>query len=475
MSNAQWSRLQCSLVTLASGLLGVFVGLSSMSPFSGNNSVVSAAASNSILSAADLEVLLGKSPAIRKIQADIADIADRTRVQTVTTRTEQTPASAGCPTTQERPSCLEICTLGSKGQYSYVNMLKNDCGQLCKFPRRSSRSAYSLDGFPIDVSYLYFNCPALFENDYMDCGHGQESPPRTIPKELRGDYLPSDQIQLTSFYIQQFYHTNKDVMKLNDRRWTRELVEDTLEKLEKGILKGSYDANQTTWLYEIMKTVEEVKAGTVLVVGSERPWVECILLAAGAKKVVTLEYGPIFSEHPQLETMLPNEFRARYVAGTLPLFDAVVSFSSIEHSGLGRYGDALNPYGDVMQVARSWCVTRDGGALVLGLPSSGHDYLRWNADRVYGPYRWSRITPNWRPVRFKVFSMGIAEFSKLRGGRGKGDPWRHAVYYGRKVSPAEAETMIRQTSGSSKCADTLNSTHFYSPSSSVAERRHCFN
>ena len=31
-------------------------------------------------------------------------------------------------------------------------------------------------------------------------------------------------------------------------------------------------------------------------------------------------------------------------------FDAVVSFSSLEHSGLGRYGDAINPWADVLEV-----------------------------------------------------------------------------------------------------------------------------
>ena len=35
-------------------------------------------------------------------------------------------------------------------------------------------------------------------------------------------------------------------------------------------------------------------------------------------------------------------------------FDAVVSFSSIEHSGLGRYGDALNPWGDLIASAQAW-------------------------------------------------------------------------------------------------------------------------
>jgi len=29
-------------------------------------------------------------------------------------------------------------------------------------------------------------------------------------------------------------------------------------------------------------------------------------------------------------------------------FDGVITYSSLEHSGLGRYGDALNPWGDLV-------------------------------------------------------------------------------------------------------------------------------
>ena len=33
-------------------------------------------------------------------------------------------------------------------------------------------------------------------------------------------------------------------------------------------------------------------------------------------------------------------------------YDAMVTFSSLEHSGLGRYGDGLNPWGDLIAMAR---------------------------------------------------------------------------------------------------------------------------
>jgi hypothetical protein len=76
----------------------------------------------------------------------------------------------------------------------------------------------------------------------------------------------------------------------------------------------------------------------------------------------TQEYRKIVSSHPKVRAVTPVQFRAEYERGTR--FDAIVSFSSLEHAGLGRYGDALNPWGDVIQVAKAWCVVKSGGTMV---------------------------------------------------------------------------------------------------------------
>jgi hypothetical protein len=65
------------------------------------------------------------------------------------------------------------------------------------------------------------------------------------------------------------------------------------------------------------------------VIGSENPWLEACVLEAGAREVVTLEYGSIISEHPKVKTLVPYEFRMRYLNNTLGRFDAVATFSSV--------------------------------------------------------------------------------------------------------------------------------------------------
>ena len=125
---------------------------------------------------------------------------------------------------------------------------------------------------------------------------------------------------------------------------------------------------------------------------------EAILLEVGASHVTTIEYGEMESSHPQLTVLTPSQATRRWQRGELE-FDGGVTYSSIEHSGLGRYGDILNPFGDIQAVAKAWCYTRPGGALLLGqLESETRDELVYNAHRVYGPRRWPHLLANWEQV-----------------------------------------------------------------------------
>ena len=44
----------------------------------------------------------------------------------------------------------------------------------------------------------------------------------------------------------------------------------------------------------------------------------------------------IFSEIPGWEFWTPSVFRDKYLSGTLEKFDFVFTYSSVEHSGLGK-------------------------------------------------------------------------------------------------------------------------------------------
>ena len=103
--------------------------------------------------------------------------------------------------------------------------------------------------------------------------------------------------------------------------------------------------------HEGLQNAPGAKNGRILVIGYEIPWVEACVLEAIYQNI---------SKHPKIRTMTPVQFRKSYMSDTLGTFDAIVTFSSAEHTGLDRYGDALNPWGDIIAIARAWSVTKQG-------------------------------------------------------------------------------------------------------------------
>lgn len=146
---------------------------------------------------------------------------------------------------------------------------------------------------------------------------------------------------------------------------------------QQGHLEGSYNFAETDRLVQARHHLP-IAGAFVLVLGSERPWVEASALGLGATHITTVEYGGITSTHPQIRTLTPHQIRARFHE-FIEHFDVVISYSSIEHSGLGRHGDALNPWGDRQAVARAWCMAKHGGRLAMGLPHNETDTNHYNA------------------------------------------------------------------------------------------------
>ena len=64
----------------------------------------------------------------------------------------------------------------------------------------------------------------------------------------------------------------------------------------------------------------------------------------------------------------------------------------------GRYGDELNPWGDLVAMARAWCVLAPGARALVGVPGSGKDLICMNAHRMYGPVMYSHLFANWDQV-----------------------------------------------------------------------------
>ena len=106
--------------------------------------------------------------------------------------------------------------------------------------------------------------------------------------------------------------------------------------LKEGTLEGTYGKRTVYRMQQLIQKWIPVKGKHVLVIGSNRPWIEVILLAEGAANITTLEYNPYDSDHIKINMVSPMELAKHVKDGTAPSFDAMITFSSIEHSGLGR-------------------------------------------------------------------------------------------------------------------------------------------
>ena len=125
----------------------------------------------------------------------------------------------------------------------------------------------------------------------------------------------------------------------------------------------------------------------VAIIGSVEPWYEAICLAFDAAECVSVDYNPVYYNHPRLSWASIADLQADSdAAGS---FDLALSISSVEHDGLGRYGDLLDPDADLAAMGFLRHLLAPGGRALLAVPVGG-DLVRWNMHRIYGKHRLPR-------------------------------------------------------------------------------------
>jgi hypothetical protein len=272
----------------------------------------------------------------------------------------------------------------SSSYLAHISRVLQGCGEICD----TSMSGQSAIFFAHIKKRV--DCLALWSNAAIDVSRPPEVAP-DIPTELTKLYTYNGRIHLSKrpLLINNSPSTEDAARKAyagsnaGTPVWKKEVIDKWAEDCKTGRLEGNYGLETTKAVFEGLLRTSGVSGGRVLVIGSENPWVEACVLSAGATHVTTLEYGLIVSEHPQVSTLLPNDARIAYLNGSLVQFDAMVTFSSVEHSGLGRYGDQLNPWGDLQAMARGWCVCKPGGGLLLGVMMAEPDSKNIQCCSIY--------------------------------------------------------------------------------------------
>lgn len=260
------------------------------------------------------------------------------------------------------------------------------CGQICRTDIPGTPSKF-FDFIRKDVE-----CKNIWSNPEID--QERDGPPLALsdlPADMAANFTYDSRLPMVPYVslMDQKYLGSAASTPV----WEENTVNEWALQCARGLLEGNYGRTETSFLLSGLLQVPDLPNAKVLVIGSENPWVEACILSTGVSDVTTLEYGRIDSRHPSLHTITPHEMRAKF-SDYSEAFDVIVTFSSVEHAGLGRYGDKLNPWGDRQAIARAWCATKPGGYLVIGVPF-GQDAIEYNAHRIYGNIMYPHLVSNW--------------------------------------------------------------------------------
>ena len=161
-----------------------------------------------------------------------------------------------------------------------------------------------------------------------------QKPIDKIPEDMLNAYSMGGSIDIKYSYRDDSTPESQDEM---DKNYTKEVCEDALQRISMG--QHNYYGATDLYLYEAFKE-HPIKNKNVCVMGSAHPWYEIMCIFFGAKSVAVIEYSKRKSFHEKISYFQPHE-KINFK------FDACLSISSFEHDGLGRYGDPLNPNGDL--------------------------------------------------------------------------------------------------------------------------------
>ncbi len=158
-----------------------------------------------------------------------------------------------------------------------------------------------------------------------------------------------------------------------------------------------------------------VQGKSVVVIGSVHPLYEAIVARMGGIPS-TVEFRKIHHDIPGLNTYTVEESQKMDLQ-----FDCGVTISALEHDGLGRYGDPIDPLGDLKTMKSYKKIIKPGGLMFLSVPV-GQDAVCWNSHRIYGRYRLPQLLDGWKIVGQSGFDDSLFTLGRV------GEDYREPVF-----------------------------------------------
>lgn len=231
--------------------------------------------------------------------------------------------------------------------------------------------------------------------DYKFDAYSNE-PPKLIPESMYQSYTLGGLIQVVNMYKNDI--NSKQII------FTIEETEKYILEIKNREITITYPETNTL-LYDILDKYHSLIENKIVgIIGSRGSRYESYVLAHGGKPI-TIEYNKIINEDFRLLTFTPDEYKANPI-----IFDVIISISSIEHDGLGRYGDPLNPFGDIEEMRYLKSMIKNDGMFILSVPV-GKDLLVWNAMRIYGSLRLPLLLNEWKII--ETFGFNEKQFDEF--------------------------------------------------------------
>jgi hypothetical protein len=205
--------------------------------------------------------------------------------------------------------------------------------------------------------------------------------PEIIPVELYNRYSMDGKVKIEYSYRDD---SGVEAQQKINAGFTQEEFDQCVEKIKKR--EYNYYMDTDLWLYDAFDKYP-IEGKHICIVGSAYPWYEAMSIVFGAEKCTVIEYSDRECFHPLIKYIKPTEPNEEK-------YDVCISISSFEHDGLGRYGDPLNPDGDLEAMKKMKDLVKKDGLMYLAVPL-GLDHIYFNAHRIYGNHRFLKLLEGW--------------------------------------------------------------------------------
>jgi hypothetical protein len=225
----------------------------------------------------------------------------------------------------------------------------------------------------------------------------QQQPPRGPVFSIPDDLLRDLTMNGTSQLVVHWFYGDTSAPTLT---FSKEKFQNCKERIRQAIArKESIYYSSDVLLPEVFEDYP-IRDESVTIIGSASPLYEAYVDHFGGKPI-TIEYRPIQTDIPGLKTYTVEEALAAKLRS-----DYALCISSIEHSGLGRYGDTVDPDGDLRTMEMVRDIVRPGGLFYLQVPV-GIDTVIWNAERIYGQFRLLLLLKGWKLLAAYGYDRGM--------------------------------------------------------------------